>query len=549
MLLGFVTMQTVSASKATAAASDLATIGMPFDGKWAWNVPASGNWYDNVNDSHPATHENYAADWATDLYAAPGTNVRVWVLYATSAYTLKITSVSDTSCGAGKRVRVGVFFGGQERGWVQYDHLNTAVTMGSNVSNGASLGTTSNWGLKSCYQVSSDSGVHVHASMKNSGSGYSCWADRGQPGGAVLASKSDLGMIGSPNNGIKQSCQGGFPTHGSPTPPVSQADNIASSPAVTFNDQLHVFGRGINNEIYDNVWNGGSWSGFQRIAPGATFKGKPTAIVYGSVLALYARGTDNQMHNNVWNGTSWTGFTTVNPGATFDSDPVAIKFGNSLNLLARGVDGHIYDNVWNGGSWSGFTNTDPNATFVGELTAAQFGTAFGVFARGSNGELYDNTWDGASWSGFVRFAPGATFSGNPKAVSFGGALHVFARGTDNALHRNVWTNSWSGFQNVQPGTYFKGDPALMQFGVALGVFARGLDDQVYNNTFGTAGWDGFQIIGSGSVFNGDPFAAVYGNAMAVFGRGINAEIYDNTWDGASWSGFVRFAPNSVFESP
>ena len=74
-LLGIVVANVLAvfgATPAMASPPPQVTLNMPFTGKWAWNVAASAPWNDNINDSHPAAHERYAADWATDLYAAPG---------------------------------------------------------------------------------------------------------------------------------------------------------------------------------------------------------------------------------------------------------------------------------------------------------------------------------------------------------------------------------------------------------------------------------------------------------------------------------------------
>jgi hypothetical protein len=57
--------------------SESVDIGLPFTGKWAYNVPA-GPPYDDIGESHPAGHHTPGGgDWATDLYAPAGTPVRL----------------------------------------------------------------------------------------------------------------------------------------------------------------------------------------------------------------------------------------------------------------------------------------------------------------------------------------------------------------------------------------------------------------------------------------------------------------------------------------
>src|SRR5437868_4456778 len=48
------------------------SFGMPYDGKWAWNVPAGGI----GGTAHPSIHcsetPSCTADWAVDVYPNPG---------------------------------------------------------------------------------------------------------------------------------------------------------------------------------------------------------------------------------------------------------------------------------------------------------------------------------------------------------------------------------------------------------------------------------------------------------------------------------------------
>jgi hypothetical protein len=166
---------------------------MPFIGRWA------------ANGTYPGSHDNYSADWGTDLYAVPGTDVRVNVGYSTSGYALSISQVTTNNCGAGKRVRVSVTFGGNEIGWVQYEHLDTSVSTSTPISNGAVLGKTKKWPYSAgCYEVNTDQGVHTHVGMKNSQGGFSCFVDKGA--GVVAQENASIGVLGSTNSGQKQQC-------------------------------------------------------------------------------------------------------------------------------------------------------------------------------------------------------------------------------------------------------------------------------------------------------------------------------------------------------
>src|SRR5438046_2420776 len=86
------TLATLTAAPAGADATHQAVIGMPFTGKWAYNVPTTASCGPaNSQTSHPSCHMTNPStgylwgDWATDVYAAEGTAVKLEVPYATGA--------------------------------------------------------------------------------------------------------------------------------------------------------------------------------------------------------------------------------------------------------------------------------------------------------------------------------------------------------------------------------------------------------------------------------------------------------------------------------
>ncbi|HUC20754.1 MAG TPA: hypothetical protein VMR98_04650, partial [Candidatus Polarisedimenticolaceae bacterium] len=180
-----------------AASAASATVGMPFTGKWAYNVPVSPPYTDN-NSSHPSVHHSPGAgDWAIDLYAAEGTPVK---LYASSSdgavsYGWKASS----SCGTSSMLNV--FVNGSQVGTVYYAHLANAVKSGP-ITNGMTLGTVHNWG-SSC-----NPGPHTHVEFKNTAGAYSCYTDHGSPG-VTVSEGAALGVLGSTNSGPRQACAPG----------------------------------------------------------------------------------------------------------------------------------------------------------------------------------------------------------------------------------------------------------------------------------------------------------------------------------------------------
>ncbi len=188
-------------------------VGMPFAGKWAYNVKVNPP-YNDVNSSHPSVHKTDASDkydWATDVYALPDTPVKVNIKNLSAGDTLHVSNIAETSCGAGMRVRVTVRnSAGKDVGWVQYEHLETSLKSNTQISNNSVLGVTKNWRAirgkeLSCYYAKNDNSVHIHVSMNNSLGNHACYVDHGNPG-VVLNENDNFGVIGAANVERKKPC-------------------------------------------------------------------------------------------------------------------------------------------------------------------------------------------------------------------------------------------------------------------------------------------------------------------------------------------------------
>jgi hypothetical protein len=193
------------------AAHAAATVGMPFAGKWAYNVNVDPPYTDS-NSSHPSVHHRFYGDWATDLYAASGTPV---ILQVSAQGTLSFAwlSFADGSCG--QRTVIAVYVDGTPVGSVYYEHLSSAVKSGPAPTNGMVVGYVHDWG--GC-----NPGPHIHIELKNT-SNYSCWTDHGHPG-TFLAQGEPLGVLGSSNTGPQQACAGT-----PPPPPDGDGDGVPDS--------------------------------------------------------------------------------------------------------------------------------------------------------------------------------------------------------------------------------------------------------------------------------------------------------------------------------
>lgn len=177
-----------------------AIVGMPFDGKWAYNVPVKpvNGKYNDVTSSHPSVHAAPGGgDWATDLYAPVGEPVK---LHVSSSGNLGFSWLSSSGCPSSTKIEVKV--NGQPVGWIYYTHLAGAVRSGP-IKNGMTLGTVAN----PATDGGCNPGHHVHIELKNARSGtYACWTDHGLPGTAVLSEGTSLGVLGSSNKAKRQKC-------------------------------------------------------------------------------------------------------------------------------------------------------------------------------------------------------------------------------------------------------------------------------------------------------------------------------------------------------
>ena len=194
-------MPIVSGIGASASAlHPVATVGMPFTGRWASDVLVAKPY---TNDpSYPAVDPaNNGGDWATNLWAPEGTPITLQVTSPDGPVTFH-WEASTASCD-GNSSKMDVFVNGTKVGWIFLAHF--AGGRGSDISdpqptNGMTLGTMHDFGAAGC-----NDGPHVHIEMSNNYVTYSCWTDNGQPG-VTLNQGAAVGMLGSSNTAAKQPC-------------------------------------------------------------------------------------------------------------------------------------------------------------------------------------------------------------------------------------------------------------------------------------------------------------------------------------------------------
>ena len=205
-----------STTRAMAATSPAVTVGMPFAGKWAYNQKVLPPYVDTCPgggyscpglSSHPSVHKtDGGGDWATDLYAPAGTQVRLRVKISSG----QLSYAWKTSTGCPDSTWILVKVDGAPVGTIYYSHLAKGATRSGPITNGMLLGRIADPSTDG----NCNPGPHVHIELKNSRAGsYACWTDHGNPG-VKLDEGTPIGVLGRPNAGRKSSCA----ASGSPPP-------------------------------------------------------------------------------------------------------------------------------------------------------------------------------------------------------------------------------------------------------------------------------------------------------------------------------------------
>lgn len=509
---------------AYATGSEIAVIGMPFDGKWAYSGATTAECGSESNQtSHPSCHEITFGDWATDLYASANTEVKLKV----EGEGLSFTWDKQASGSCGQTRRVNVYSNERHLGKVHFTHLKDAASTDQDPTNGMTLGKIANL---SCNP--GGSGKHIHVELDNAGSTtHSCYSDHStndRTAGISVSKSSSIGILGAYNTGTKQRCES--------VPESPSPYTLARPAAANFNGALNVFTRGGDGQIYTQYWNGSSWTGFSSI--GGDMVSDPAVIVNGSALNVFALNKDGQVYTKYNDGTSWTGWASLG-GQTMRGNPKVLQYGGELDVFALGTDGHPYKNTWQPTSgWGGWTSlgnymdsSPAPVVYNGELD---------VIMRGGDNVIYKDTWNGSTWGGFAAVG-GCCLAGNPDVIPYGNQLDIWsnAPAPSNGLWKNTWNgSSWGGWVNM--GSGLAGDPEVIQYGSDLNVFARGNDGQMYTRYWSAANrtWSDWASTDPNKMIAGDPTVVQSGTELDIFVTGTDGRTYKNTkQQGGNWGGF------------
>jgi hypothetical protein len=270
-----------------------------------------------------------------------------------------------------------------------------------------------------------------------------------------------------------------------PPPPPGQLPAIWASLGGVLTESPHgsswgsarvdAFVRGTDNGLYQNTWNGATWSGWSSL--GGVLTSGPAAVSWsGNRIDAFVRGTDNQLYHRVWNGGRWHGWEAL--GGVLTSAPVAASWSaGRLDVFVRGTDNALYHKVWDG-RWSGWEGLG------GDLTSDPGAVSWSanrvdVVARGIDNAIWIKSWNGSGWSDWSSLGGNATSA--PSIASCGtGRIDVFVRGTDNGVSQLSFNgSSWTAWRSVG-GSWTSGPSAVCRPGTAtIDLFARGTDNALW----------------------------------------------------------------------
>jgi GH25 family lysozyme M1 (1,4-beta-N-acetylmuramidase) len=285
--------------------------------------------------------------------------------------------------------------------------------------------------------------------------------------------------------------------------------------------------------------------------------GSGTAVAEGldGVQHVFWRGQDGNLWQNIWTGQGWVGpYSTgayIGPGTGITA---GVDGNGDCYVFWRGGDGAIWQTYSSGSAWAPI-QTLPTAganstASTPSVSVTQSGLQY-VFWKGSNGDLTQTYWDGRTWNGPSDLhVPMGNASAMSSGVDATGATYVFWRGDDQGLQEAFWTGtSWSKAQVIP--TVATGSIAS-SVGVAVGqdarqyVFWRGSGDQLYQTMWTGRTWtQSAKLPAYLGPTSGLTAGVDRSGSTTVFWQGGDSGIWEAFWGSAGWSGAVSVRPPNL----
>jgi hypothetical protein len=347
------------------------------------------------------------------------------------------------------------------------------------------------------------------------------------------SAKVSSGSLSGGNATLQMNAWAGYTVQGVVHHQSGNTGTPTLTPAgISFNGALNVFKVGGDNQVYNQYWNGSSWSGWAGL--GGNMVSNPAVIVNGTALNVFARGVDGQIYTEYNGGSGWSGWASLG-SHQMKGNPTVMFYGTSLNVFALDTNNVPYEDTWTSANgWTGWNSL--GNYMASDPAAASFGGNLYLVFRGGDNHDYENVFNGTSWSGWSSRSGGV--SGNPSVLNYaGGELDIWFNTSVNQIWKTAYNgSSWSSWTNM--GSSYVGDPYIMQYGNDLEVYARGTNNQIYTRYWSSSGqtWSGWASLGG--TMASDPYALQYGSELDVFASSTDTTAYKDTFTPTNgWGGF------------
>lgn len=541
-----------AAAEPDSASAATAQVGMPFTGQWAYNTivqpDASGNYNDSTS-SHPSVHHKYYGDWATDLYAAAGTNVKLNVTSKDGPVTFTYNRSNDSCSSAGPNIAghgvvLNVLVNGTSVGSIDYEHLDDIAS--GPYTNGMTIGKITSESLDAnCYSVR-----HTHVELKNSSANtYSCWSDYGNPGTSV-AEGSVIGVLGSNNNGAQQKCA----VTNTP-PPVGPTFMPTMVQRPSGETDVSVVGPGNSLDFYYNAQGSTNWG--KVTVPSAQAYSTPAVVQRSSgETDIAVEGPNNSLdfYYNAQGSPNWGKITVAGAGTTFSAPSVIQRPYGETDIAVQGPNNQLafYYNAVGSPIWGGGTIPGTQAYSTPAIAQRSSGeTDVAVQGADNSLNMYFNAQGSTSWGTSAIAVPGYAFSAPSIIQRPSGETDIAVQGPGNSLDfyfNTIGSLLWGHVQSAGNGTTYTAPNAPLMVQRTTGesdVAVKGPGDStdMYFNAQGSTTWGKSSIAVPGYGFRAPAIVQRPNTGetdVAVVGPSNRLDLYLNTQGGLYW-GWVAIA--------
>ncbi|WP_083808984.1 GH25 family lysozyme [Pedosphaera parvula] len=321
------------------------------------------------------------------------------------------------------------------------------------------------------------------------------------------SSGSVSGISGSVDLDVFNGSSAGLVSALVPTPTVawsgwaSLGGTCTSHPsAASFQpNEIDLYVRGSNNQIFSRNWNGSSWTAWVQhgvLPNGLTVAGAPAASANNGVSGredLYCIGSDGNCYHDWWGtGTGWAGWQNLGApsGVTFVGAPAATSWAaGRYDVIAVGNNKVTYHNYWTSSTgWAGWQSLGGSTPYDPTAVSAA-SNWLDVFVAGTSaGTVFHQYWhDGSGWTGYLQDLPQISTSYGLGASSWGSQRMDLFANSGGTIH-HIWYNgsSWApNWNESHPGVTATSAPCATSWGNnRIDVFVIGSDNACWHMVWG-----------------------------------------------------------------